>query len=612
MFQSFEVKASADKGRERLQLLRSKFDDNGIDCFLVPRADRFQGEYVPDCEARLAWLTGFTGSAGTAVIFRDDAHVFVDGRYTSQLRQQVDLEVFTPEDLVKTPPRTWLAKNAPKGLRIGVDPWLHTVAGIRALDEAAAKFEASVIKLDANPIDAVWKDRPAEPLGRVTVQPEEFAGRTAVEKLEDVYAAMTEQKADAWIVTDPSSVAWLFNIRGSDVAHTPHPLAHAIIMPDGENALFIDRRKLDSQAQSHLSELAALREPDQLETVVSELGKGGAAILIDPNLAPARIGDMIAESGAKAIEETDPSRLQRARKNAVELKGSRAAHLRDGAAMVRFLAWLDDQQPGSVDEIAAVKALEQARRDTGERLQMPLKDIAFETISGAGHHGAIVHYRVTTQTNRLLSPGELYLVDSGGQYQDGTTDITRTVPIGSVGADEKRFFTLVLKGMISLTLQRFPKGTRGVEVDVVARSALWNAGADYAHGTGHGVGSYLSVHEGPQSISRRGMQELLPGMICSNEPGYYREGAFGIRIENLVVVTEAEPVEGGDTPMLGFDTLTRCPIDRRLVVTGLLDPAELSWLNDYHADVRRVLTPLLDNQSAKDWLEAATEPISPD
>ncbi len=609
MFQSFEVTASADTGRERVEALRSRFDDLGIDGFLVPRSDRFQGEYVPASDARLAWLTGFTGSAGTALILRDSAHVFVDGRYTTQVRQQVDLEVFTPEDLVKNPPRVWLKDNASAGLHIGVDPWLHTVAELRALEKAAKDCGATLMRLEINPVDAVWHDRPAEPLGPVTVQPEQYAGAKAAEKLDTIKATMVEKKADACLITDPSSIAWIFNLRGADVPHNPHPLAHAILKADGDNLLFMDARKLNDEALKYLADLAEPQAPHALEAALKALGSGGAAIMIDPNLAPARLGDVIAQSGAKAIETADPARLARATKNDAERDGSRAAHLRDGAAMVRFLAWLDAQAPGTVDEITAVKTLENARRSTGERLQMPLKDISFETISGSGSHGAIIHYRVTTETNRTLAPGELYLVDSGGQYQDGTTDITRTVAIGVVGDEEKRFFTLVLKGMITLTMQRFPPGTRGVDLDVLARAALFNAGADYGHGTGHGVGSYLSVHEGPQSISKRGMQELLPGMILSNEPGYYREGAFGIRIENLVIVHKAEPVEGGDQAMLGFETLTHCPIDRRLVLEELLSDRELDWLNRYHGKVREVLLPLLDTQADKDWLVAATEAI---
>jgi Xaa-Pro aminopeptidase len=610
MFQGFEVTTSADAGRQRVEMLRSQFEALGIDGLLVPRADRFQGEYVPESEARLAWLTGFAGSAGIALILRQSAHVFVDGRYTTQVRQQVDLDVFTPEDLIKTPPGTWLRKNGKKDMRIGIDPWLHTITEVRGLEKAAKEVGAKIVRLQANPIDAVWSNRPAEPLGKVTIQPAQYAGPGARDKLSAIKETMGSNGADACVLSDPSSVAWTYNIRGNDVPHTPHPLSIAILSSGDQNTLFIEGRKLDREARAYLTQLTDLSEPNRLEDALTSLGEKKAAIMVDPGLTAARIGDLILESGGRLIEKPDPARLPRAEKNAVELDGSRAAHRRDGAAMVSFLAWLDAQPTGTVDEITAVRSLENARRNAGERLQMPLRDISFETISGAGAHGAVIHYRVNEETNAMLQPGALYLVDSGGQYTDGTTDITRTIPIGSVGNEEKRFFTLVLRGMIALTLQRFPEGTRGVDIDIIARAALWNAGADYGHGTGHGVGSYLSVHEGPQNISRRGLQTLNPGMILSNEPGYYREGTFGIRIENLVIVHKAQTVDGGDKPMLGFETLTLCPIDRRLILADLLAERELDWLNAYHERVRTELTPLLDDDAEKTWLAEATAPIT--
>lgn len=610
MFQGFDVTASADRGRERTDALRARFDDLGIDGVLVPRADRYQGEYVPASDARLAWLTGFAGSAGIALILRSSAHIFVDGRYTTQVRQQVDTDVFTPEDLIKTPPAKWLREKGSKGWRIGIDPWLHTIAVVRELENAAEEIGATIIRLEANPVDAIWRDRPAEPAGPVSIQPSRYAGPTPAEKGAEIKQTIHEAGAQAAILADPSSVAWAFNIRGNDVPHTPHPLCTAILSCEGRDTVFIDPRKLDREARAYLTQLADLREPGDLTDALAALGDADTAILVDPALTAARIGDVIVTHGGKLVEKPDPARLPRAQKNAVEQEGSRAAHRRDGAAMVSFLAWLDSQHPGSVDEIEAVKSLETCRRNTGERLQMTLKDISFETISGAGPHGAIIHYRVNTDTNRVLQAGELYLVDSGGQYVDGTTDITRTIAIGAVGAEEKRFFTLVLKGMIAISRQRFPDGTRGVDIDALARSALWNAGADYAHGTGHGVGAYLSVHEGPQSISRRGLQELKPGMIVSNEPGYYREGAFGIRIENLLLVHDPVAMEGGDKPMSGFETLTLCPVDRRLIDPALMTDQECDWLDAYHARVRSELTPLLDDESALSWLATATKPIS--
>ena len=450
MFQSFEVTASAAHGKERVAALRGQFDGANIDAFLVPRADRYQGEYVPANEARLAWLTGFTGSAGIALILRQSAHVFVDGRYTTQVRQQVDLDVFTPQDLIKKPPSVWLRGNGGEGMRVGVDPWLHTITELRRLEEVAGKIGGSIIRLTDNPVDALWTDRPAEPVGPVSVQPERYAGTSAADKLRSIDEVLRNSDADACVLTDPSSIAWVFNIRGSDVPHTPHPLSTAILQSGGHPRLFIDPRKIGDAAMAHLAPLADIHAPDELEDALVALAKDKLGIMVDPALTAAHIGDLVAKDGGRLIEKPDPTRLPRAEKNTEELEGSRAAHRRDGAAMVSFLVWLDAQPPETINEITAVRALERARRQAGERLQMPLKDISFETISGAGPHGAIIHYRVTEKTSRRLQSGELYLVDSGGQYEDGTTDITRTVPIGSVGEEEKRFFTLVLRGMIAL------------------------------------------------------------------------------------------------------------------------------------------------------------------
>ena len=422
-------------------------------------------------------------------------------------------------------------------------------------------------------------------------------------------AAVERSAASAVVVTDPSSVAWIFNIRGADVPHTPHPLARAIIPATGRPILFIEEAKLGAGPRTYLGGICQLAGPDAFARTLTEIARPGDAVMLDPGLAPYAIALIVESAGGKVTEAPDPARLPRAVKNPAEIAGARTAHRQDGAAVVSYLAWLDRQAPGSIDEIAAARELETIRARVGERMQMPLKDISFDTIAGAGPHGAVIHYRVTEKTNRKLQAGELFLVDSGAQYAAGTTDITRTVPVGDVPDEAKRFFTLVLKGMITISTLRFPAGTRGVDIDAFARAALWQAGADYAHGTGHGVGSYLSVHEGPQSISRRGMQELLPGMIISNEPGYYRNGAFGIRIENLVVVHEAREIRGGDKPMLGFETLTLAPIDRRLIDADLLTAAEIDWIDRYHATVRREVLPLLDDDATKAWLEKATEPL---
>jgi Xaa-Pro aminopeptidase len=609
MFQSFETTSSPAAGPARVLALRARFDDLGIDGFLVPRADEFQGEYVPACAERLSWLTGFTGSAGMALILRSQAIVFVDGRYTTQLVQQVDAGTFTPGDLVGEPPHSWIAAHAPKGLRLGIDPWLHAGAEVKRLTTALAARGGSLVILDHNPLDAIWLDRPAEPMGAVAVQQDMHAGKPAAEKIAAIAAGLTEKGARAVLIADPSSIAWIFNIRGADVPHTPHPLARAIILDDGKAELFIAEKKVGGEAARHLGALAARFEPSELSARLAHHAAGGAKILVDADATAIALAKVIEDAGGVVVEATDPARLPRAVKNAVELRGSAEAHVQDGAAMVAFLHWLDGQQPGTVSEIKAVHALEAFRARVGESLQNPLKDISFDTISGAGEHGAIMHYRVTTETDRVLAPGELFLIDSGAQYINGTTDITRTVAIGAVPEEQKKFFTLVLKGMIAISLARFPKGSRGCDLDPLARIALWKAGADFAHGTGHGVGSYLSVHEGPQRIARLSTQELLPGMILSNEPGYYRPGSFGIRIENLIFVTDLQPIDGGDLPMMGFETLTWCPIDRRLVVKALLTEEEHQWLDAYHATVREKLAPLISDADVLSWLEQATQPL---
>ncbi|MCZ4092161.1 aminopeptidase P family protein [Sinorhizobium psoraleae] len=610
MFQSFEVTSTPQFGKERTAALRAAFAALDIDGFLVPRADEFQGEYVPASSERLSWLTGFTGSAGVALITQSEAIVFVDGRYVTQLKEQVDGSVFTGGDLIGEPPHVWLEGHAPKGFRLGIDPWLHTGAEVLKLQKALAEIGGTLVFLDHNPLDRIWTARPAPPLGRVTIQPIEHAGQLAKDKIAAIAAGLEKTKAAAVVLTDPSSVAWTFNIRGSDVPHTPHPLARAIIHAGGRAEIFLDKRKTGIEQEAYLTQLADIVAPAGFEDRLAALAATGAAIMIDPDLAPFAIGELIRQKGGSVVGAVDPARLPRARKNAAEIQGSVRAHLQDGAAMVEFLAWLDQTEPGSVTEIAATERLEATRATVGERMQNPLKDISFDTIAGAGSHAAIMHYRVTTDTDRAIEAGTMFLIDSGAQYVNGTTDITRTVAIGAVPEEQKRFFTLVLKGMIAISTARFPKGSRGVDLDPLARIALWKAGADYAHGTGHGVGSYLSVHEGPQRIARLSTQELLSGMILSNEPGYYRPGAFGIRIENLVVVREASEIEGGDLPMLGFDTLTYCPIDRRLVLPALLTDDELAWLNAYHAETREKLMPLLAGDETRDWLKAATEAIA--
>ena len=606
-FQSFDVTTNPGNGAPRVAKLRAKMAELGLDGFLVPRADEHQGEYVPPHAQRLAWLTGFTGSAGAALILKNSAYVFVDGRYELQVRAQTDPKVFSYESLVTNPPAFWLTENG-KRLNIGFDPWLHTISEARSLREALEAQGGQLVPVEINLVDAIWDDQPEVPAAEVTIQPARFAGHEAEDKIKEMQATVAASGASATVLTDPSSVAWVFNIRGKDVSNTPLPLSFAIIPAKGEPELFIDERKLAIEPRAYLTQLARLSAPADLEGHLSARAARNEAILLDPILAAEKLRLIVTSAGGSVIKGKDPARIPRAIKNKAELDGSRAAHERDGVAMVNFLSWIDAQKPGSVDEISAAQKLEEARTEAGRDFQMPLEDISFDTISGAGPNGAIIHYRVNTDTNRTLEDGELYLVDSGAQYRDGTTDITRTVPIGKVTPETIKAFTLVLKGMIAITTARFPKGTRGQDIDVLARIALWKHGFDYAHGTGHGVGSYLSVHEGPQSISKKGAQELLPGMILSNEPGYYKPGSFGIRIENLIIVTEPKVPEGGDIPMMGFETLTFCPIDRRLIDKSLLTQEEIDWLNNYHARVREKLSAHLKD-AERQWLEAATAPL---
>ncbi len=612
MFQNFDPPTDPVTGDDRLKKLRKHMQSQGVQAVLVPHADEQRNEYLPANAERLAWLTGFTGSAGEAVVTDDRAVLFVDGRYTLQAADQIDGEHWEIEDYVSAPSNTWLARNAGANTQIGLDPWFHTANEVARIRAAAKDANASIKFLTENPVDKIWVDQPAIPAEPAHIHDSAFAGRTTREKMIEMDAALQKNNAKACVLTDPSSICWLFNIRGSDVAHTPITLAHAILRAGELPLLFIDQSKLDIETRAFLTQTADLHAPDDLVEELKHLSPD-ARIMLDPDLAAFAFTQIITDAGGTVVEAKDPARLPRAVKNDAEIAGARAAHKRDGVAFATFLAWLDKQPPGTIDEIEAAKKLEATRTNLAQMdtPSLPLKDISFDTISGSGPNGAIVHYRVTQTTNRILGDGELYLCDSGGQYDDGTTDITRTIAIGEPSQEQRHTFTLVLKGHIALSLARFPKGTRGMDLDVLARNALWQNGFDYAHGTGHGVGSYLSVHEGPQNISRRGTQELLPGMILSNEPGYYREGEFGIRIENLVLVRNATEIPDGDIAMLGFETLTLAPIDQRLIDTSILTDAELHWLNAYHGWVRREITPLVTEEVAL-WLKQATEPATRD
>ncbi len=608
MFQSFDVISDASKGTSRVAALRGIFTELGVDGVIVPRSDEHQGEYVAKGSERLAWLTGFTGSAGVAVVLNDGAFIFVDGRYTEQVASQVDGTIFTVESLISNPPAKWAKEGLAEGTRLGFDPWLHTITEIQALRKAVETPGGTLVALEKNPVDLIWEDQPQPPLESVDIHPVQWAGRETKDKLADLATAVADASADFTILTDPASIAWAFNIRGSDVPHTPLMLGFAVIAASGAHLLFVDKRKLPMQTEAYLTQLADLYPPSSLVDRLAGLARDGGTIALDPGLAAEKFRTLVEGSGGKYVTLADPARLPRSTKNITEIEGTRAAHLRDAAAMITFLAWLDAQQAGSVDEITAVRKLENCRRATGEKMQMPLRDVSFETISGSGPNGAIIHYRVSTESNRHLEPGELYLVDSGAQYQDGTTDITRTVPIGKPTEEMRDRYTRVLKGMISISMLRFPAGTRGMDIDAFARRSLWQEGLDYAHGTGHGVGSYLSVHEGPQRIARSGSQALLTGMILSNEPGYYKPGQFGIRLENLILVSEPSPVQGGDIDMHDFETLTRVPFDRRLICTEMLTTAEKDWLNSYHDKIVSDVAVFLDAESSK-WLEKAAAPL---
>ena len=588
----------------RLQALREALKQQGADAFLIPRGDEHFGEYVPLCAERLAWLTGFTGSAGLAVAGPEQAAIFVDGRYTLQVRAETDATLFEPRHIGDEPPHEWIVEHL-AGKVLGYDPMLHAPAAIARLKKHCRKAGVKLRALKENPVDAIWEDRPPPPLGPVIAHPLGYAGRKSTEKCRECARAVAAQGADAAILIAPDSIAWLLNIRGGDVPCTPLALSFAILHADGGVDWFVDERKLTPEARNSLHRQVRRHPPAALAEAVRDLGRQGRTVLIDAHATGIWFPLAVTAAGGNIIEGSDPCQRPKARKNKTERDGARAAHRRDGIAMCRFLHWLDEQvaRGNDLDELTVVRVL----RDFRARSDL-FRDVSFETIAGAGANGAINHYRVSEKSNAPLVPGGLLLLDSGGQYPDGTTDITRTIAIGTVKDEEIRDrFTRVLMGHIDLACLRFPVGTNGGQIDAFARAALWRNGLDYDHGTGHGVGAYLSVHEGPQRISKAGSGAALePGMILSNEPGYYKAGSYGIRIENLVLVTEPEAGETRD--FLAFETLTLAPIDRRLIVPEMLSPAQSGWLNRYHRRVFETLAPDLD-EDCRQWLQEATRPL---
>jgi len=592
---------------DRLQALRDQLKRDRLDGFVVPLTDEHMSEYVGAYAQRLAWLTGFQGSAGSAVVLPASAAIFTDGRYTLQVRQQVDGSDWDYISVPQTSIAEWLAANAPEGGRIGYDPWLHTSSWVTQARRSLADRGAELVAVDANPIDAIWPDKPQPSDAQLAVQGDDAAGKSAAAKRADVADWLHERKADATVLSALDSIAWAFNVRGTDVSHTPVALAYAIVHADATADLYVAPEKLTDAVRQHLGNAVRIHERAAFAPALKALA--GKRVAVDPERAVAAIFEALETGGAKVLSLRDPVVLAKALKNPAEIAGHKAAQLRDGAALVRFLRWIEAEAPkGQLTEIAASDRLQAFREETGL-----LKDLSFDTISATGAHGASPHYKATPESDARIEVGQLYLVDSGGQYADGTTDVTRVIPVGPPTAEMRDRFTRVLKGHIAIATAIFPEGTTGGQIDGFARRPLWEVGCDYAHGTGHGVGAYLSVHEGPQRIAAPSYpgggpaEPLRAGMFLSNEPGYYKAGEYGIRIENLVLV-EPRDVPGGDLKMLGFETLTFAPIERDLIEPMLLTEAERAWLNAYHAQVVAKIGPVLDTED-RAWLGAKCAPI---
>ncbi len=594
---------SPEKTAERLSLLRQELSRLNLQGFIIPLNDEFHGEAAPAASERLKWLTGFTGSAGVAAVTLKDAAIFVDGRYTLQVRSEVDTELFTPRHVSEEPMTDWISDVLEPGDEMAFDPWLHTENNVNTLRAALADANIKLTAVTPNPIDTIWHDRPAEPLALVVPHADEFTGQSSRTKREAIAKEITAKEIDTVIHTLPDVTAWLLNIRGADLPSTPFALGFATLHSDQTVDLFISEEKLANELRAHLGNGVRLHEPEAFKSHLQSLS--GKRVQIDPSTTSQWIVDRLKEAKADITRASDPCMLPKAAKNEVEIQGTRNAHIRDGVAIAKFLHWINENgTSGAVDELSAEQQLYRFRSE-GDYF----KDTSFSTISGAGPNGAIVHYRASEATNRKLDQNSLYLVDSGGQYLDGTTDITRTIAIGTASAEMKERFTYVLKGHIALARAVFPKGTTGSQLDSLARAPLWQLGLDYDHGTGHGVGSYLSVHEGPQRISKMPNSVALQvGMILSNEPGYYKTGEYGIRIENLVTVQDVPAPKGAERELLGFETLTFAPIDKNAIDKKLLSSDEIKWLNDYHASVWQKISPYLEGE-VKNWLQEATAAI---
>ena len=592
--------------KDRIEALRAQLGNQELNGFVVPLTDEHMSEYVGGYAQRLAWLTGFEGSAGSAAVLSDKAAIFVDGRYTLQVRDQVDGSLYSYQSVPETNVGDWLAGQVKAGDRIGYDPWLHTKGWVEATSKALAAKGAELVAIAENPIDRVWRDRPAPSGERLIPHGDDLAGQSSADKRRDIAKFLKDKKADAGVVAALDSIAWLFNVRGRDVSRTPVGLAFAIVHADGKADLFVDKAKVDATLEAHLGPDVTVRPRGDFADALEALG---STVVADPQTCVAAIFEALKAGGAKIVEARDPCILPKAKKNAVEIEGTRSAHVRDGAALTRFLHWFAQEAPkGGLDEMIAADRLEGFRRETNM-----LQDLSFDTISGSGPNGAIVHYRVSPETNRKIEQDSLFLIDSGAQYVDGTTDVTRTLVVGTPTPEMRDRFTRVLKGHIAVATAIFPKGTRGVQLDTLARAPLWEVGLDYAHGTGHGVGSFLAVHEGPQRIAQPGSSQsggdepLAEGMILSDEPGYYKTGEYGIRVENLILTVKKD-VPGAEKEMLGFETLTLAPIELALVDVDMLSPKERAWLNDYHARVREELAPLLPDD-VQGWLVDSTRAI---